>query len=157
MLRTLSIYISIHKMCIINKLWRTMAVVREMVERVKKKPSEMGLNWMNKAGLQFLPGISCQHNKPASERAREWASESEINEYYDGNDNNTTASQWKITTPTIINGWLRHDVHRNFPSEALDWMTVRKFIENKQSLISGELFYFCCCFWCVIGCVSVPS
>lgn len=43
----------------------------------------MGLNWMNKAGLRFLPGTSCKHNK----QAIEWASESEINEYYDGNDN----------------------------------------------------------------------
>lgn len=92
------ICISIHKMSIINKLYAG----NEAVERVKKKPSEMGLNWMNKAGLRFLPGISCQHNKQASE----WASESEINEYYDGNHNNTTASQWKITVITTINEWL---------------------------------------------------
>lgn len=76
----------------------------------------------------------------------------------------TTASQWKITTAVmvIIKSWMRHGVYRNvhthLHSEPLDWMTVRKFIENKQSLMSGELFYYCCCCCCSrsIDCVDVP-
>lgn len=106
----------------------------------RKNRSEKGFK-LNEQSWLMVPSWNILSAQP-----NEWASESEINKYYDGNDNNTTANQWKITIITITtNDWMRHGVLTHLHSETLDWTTVRKYIENKQSLMDGELFYNCCC------------
>lgn len=55
----------------------------------------MGLNWMNKAGFWYFR----EYNTSS-------VNESEINEYYDGNDDSN-----KPMEIIIINNWIRHGAH----------------------------------------------